>query len=1462
MKHLYSLICLVLLHSFIQAQTRPVQFQSGSVLPPANLETFIGELQVAEPVGGYQFRYLQFEQIPNQAQKARLVELGIRLSAYIPHNTFMAAIPVTLDKTRLRGLGIVSVFQPAVEQKISRNLIGGAQAWAVNAPGTVDLDIQIQQALNLDAILPLVEAYGTLLGRHDANHTLTVRIPDNQVRVLASEPWVFYVNTIAAPSVKDDTKGRSLHRSNVINSDYASGRHYDGSGVAVAIADDGAVGPHIDFSGRMTQLATVTGGTHGDMTCGIAVGAGNLNPSIRGMASGADLVTFDISGYPQVVNALGNYTTYGVVVASTSYSQGCNEYTSDTQFGDQFLFENPYLQFVFSGGNNGAADCGYGAGSGWGNITGGYKQGKNVIACGNLDALEVLDPSSSRGPSADGRIKPDICANGRDQMSTNENNTYQVGGGTSAASPGIAGVFAQLYQAYKSLNGTTTAPAPLLKASLLNTAEDIGNPGPDFTYGWGRVNALRALRTLEESRYLSDSIAQGGQNTHSITVPAGTTALRAMLYWADPGGTPAAAVSLVNNLDFTVSDLSTSIWNPWVLDATPLAASLSAPAVRGVDSLNNMEQVVVSNPAPGTYTLTVNGSAIPFGQQRYYIVWEFRSQELTMTYPNGGEGFVPGQSEVLRWDSERDQGSVELAYTADDGLTWNTIATVAQNIQQYTWTVPNTVTGSARVRVSRNGFTDESDTSFALIARPSTITYDWACPDSIQISWQPAAGASAYVVYRLGQKFMEPVAVTGTTSAVIYGINPTVEDWFSVAAVTPQGNIGLRANAVRKAPGIFNCPLASDLSLVQPVTPAVGIIQSCQDNSAVPVSLRLSNAGTGPLSGMTINYSLNGAAVVSEPLAGTLAPGADTLFVFSLPVDLSVLGNYTMQCWITLPGDLNAFNDSVTYAIQVISGSLAQLPLIEDFETATNCPTISNCASTVCALPNNWINAVNGDADQIDFRVHSGATPSASTGPDTDHTTGTATGKYIYLEASTCFNNEAVLLSPCIDLTSSQTPQLLFWYHLYGSNTGELHVDVFGDGAWSNDAIPPFSGNQGNLWKQGVVNLAPWVGKRINVRFRGVTGGGATSDIALDDISILESSGPPVAAFTASSSSGCTGKTFTFTDQSLNAPTQWNWTFTPSTVSFVNGTSANSQNPQVVFNATGTYDVTLVASSPNGSGTASQTSLISILAPAAVPLTEDFQSVSYPPSGWTLLSAGGSITWASASGINGASGTTTSASFMDNFDYNNVGAEDGLHTFEVDLNAAVSSRMTFDVAHARYSAAYTDGLRIDVSTDCGLTWIPSGYLKTGTDLATVPDNTAEFYPSGTSDWRKDTVDLSVWNGQSILINFVNLNGYGNNLFVDNINIDAVTGFADGMSQANVYLYPNPTEGQFTLTWSGLKLGTSVQLTDATGRTIGIPWFATEAIGTRSFDLSQAEAGVYFIRLDSGAGQRVLRLILR
>jgi hypothetical protein len=186
--------------------------------------------------------------------------------------------------------------------------------------------------------------------------------------------------------------------------------------------------------------------------------------------------------------------------------------------------------------------------------------------------------------------------------------------------PGVAGTLAQLYHAYKDLNGGTNPPSGLIKATVLNTADDIGNVGPDFIHGWGRINARRAFELISDNNYISSSISNGGSNVHNITVPSGTDQLRVMVLWVDYEGAVSSSPSLVNDINMNVVDPGTTSYNPWVLDPTPNATTLDLPAVRGIDNLNNMEQVTINAPTSGSYTVNISGFSIPQGPQDYYLV--------------------------------------------------------------------------------------------------------------------------------------------------------------------------------------------------------------------------------------------------------------------------------------------------------------------------------------------------------------------------------------------------------------------------------------------------------------------------------------------------------------------------------------------------------------------------------------------------------------------------------------------------------------------------------------------------------------------------------------------------------------------------------------------------------------------------------------------------------------------------
>jgi hypothetical protein len=134
-----------------------------------------------------------------------------------------------------------------------------------------------------------------------------------------------------------------------------------------------------------------------------------------------------------------------------------------------------------------------------------------------------------------------------------------------------------------------------------------------------------------------------------------------------------------------------------------------------------------------------------------------------------------------------------------------------------------------------------------------------------------------------------------------------------------------------------------------------------------------------------------------------------------------------------------------------------------------------------------------------------------------DHTLGDPSGRYFYLEASgVCYGREAHLYTPCITLSFGSEQALGFWYHLFGSGQGELHVDLIVDGVLIADAMPPIVGDQGDQWKQALLDLSAYEGSTINARFRGITGFSSLSDMALDDIGLEPATG--IAETTAPSS--------------------------------------------------------------------------------------------------------------------------------------------------------------------------------------------------------------------------------------------------------------------------------------------------------------------------------------------------------
>jgi len=648
--------------------------------------------------------------------------------------------------------------------------------------------------------------------------------------------------------------------------------------------------------------------------------------------------------------------------------------------------------------------------------------------------------------------------------------------------------------------------AGLIKGILLNTAEDLGNAGPDFKFGWGRVNALRAAQVIEEARFDSGSLSQGGTKTHTIAVPANIAQLRVMIYWTDYEASVNTTWALVNNLDMTLTDPGSTIWLPWKLSHYPSPDSLNLPAFRGMDDRNNMEQVTLDEPDAGTYTLQVQGVTVPQGPQTYYVIYEFIPNEVILTYPLGGEPFVPGELEYIRWDAFDTSQTFKLESSVDNGQNWDLIDdNVAGEDRYFGWIVPNTTSSEALVRITKGISVSQTEAPFTILGLPCNLQIDWVCTGKTHLSWSPVHGASSYDVMKLGTKYMETIATTTATSVTVDDTNLVTSSWFTVRAIGENGATGRRAMALEKTLGNMDC-YPTDAMMAAIPTAEWGIFQSgIMDLSAVTVKVKVRNFGMQPIIDPTLRYQLGSHPFVIETYPGTIDPDSSLIFEFIEPIDLSDPGFYPFTAVVSYAGDQNPANDQLQIPIEVIDGMTVSFGYQQNFDSWPRCVSAPVCELIICDLDDGWFNMENDVYDQHDWRTYSGSTSTGQTGPAFDHTTGTYTGQYLYMEPSNfCLDKVALINTPCVDLRNGVSPTLTVWYHAWGADIGEFHVDLFNGSEIISDIVSPIIGDKGNEWKELEIDLSPWNGEVVALRFRGITSCGQKGDFAIDDFAIAD----------------------------------------------------------------------------------------------------------------------------------------------------------------------------------------------------------------------------------------------------------------------------------------------------------------------------------------------------------------------
>ncbi len=315
---------------------------------------------------------------------------------------------------------------------------------------------------------------------------------------------------------------------------------------------------------------------------------------------------------------------------------------------------------------------------------------KNVLTVGAVDDIPegyaastdvVITDFSSWGPTDDGRIKPDLVANGVALYSTlsDGEDAYGYMSGTSMSAPSVTGSVLLLNELQEKIQPGVKLQASTLKGLLIHTADEAGvAPGPDYIYGWGLMNTQEAAGMLVDnaksggSSVVEETLEDDETITIPIEVPVGSSELKVTLCWTDPAGEPAGMVlndrtpRLVNDLDIRIEKSGDgSTFFPWVLDPE----QPSNPAQKGVNNRDNVEQIQIGFPDEGTYLIVItHKSSLLDGFQPFSLLISGQSVPDNILPPSGLSAAGGNDLVALSWEAPRNSTPLKYYIYRDEVL--------------------------------------------------------------------------------------------------------------------------------------------------------------------------------------------------------------------------------------------------------------------------------------------------------------------------------------------------------------------------------------------------------------------------------------------------------------------------------------------------------------------------------------------------------------------------------------------------------------------------------------------------------------------------------------------------------------------------------------------------------------------------------------------------------------------------
>jgi hypothetical protein len=480
-----------------------------------------------------------------------------------------------------------------------------------------------------------------------------------------------------------------------------------GAGMIVGVWDAGKVDLHPELDTRLIFREEANLSDHATHVTGTILASG-INPSAKGMTPSAKAIThYYNNDYVEMFDA-ATAATDAMIISNHSYGSITGWYRSgiwkwsgdttiskkeDYRFGlyshdaeaiDYIANLAPYYTMVWAAGNDRweVGDGTYprdGGDDGYDCIIPEAVAKNNIVIGAVHKVLSYTDASSvpmswfsSFGPTDDGRIKPDLVADGVGVFSTINGGAYTVADGTSMSTPNATGSFVLLQELYKKLHANHVMRSSTLKALAIHSAKEAGDAnGPDYRFGWGLIDAEAAANVLLKEdgvnvRVEELTLTNGGSYSLNLE-PVPNKKITATIVWTDPMATSPGDVldpqtpMLINDLDIRIIDGDGNEFFPWILDPS----NPPAPATKGDNFRDNVEKLEIELPEDKMYQLIVTHKGSLIDPQNFSLILTHESKLTTSKtfYWIGGNG---NWSDVAHWSHSTGGPSANAIPTSDD----------------------------------------------------------------------------------------------------------------------------------------------------------------------------------------------------------------------------------------------------------------------------------------------------------------------------------------------------------------------------------------------------------------------------------------------------------------------------------------------------------------------------------------------------------------------------------------------------------------------------------------------------------------------------------------------------------------------------------------------------------------------------------------------------------------------------